>query len=97
MKLYNNIMEDLVEEALDDMVGRIQFCNCDQCRSDIIALALNHLPPQYAVSPTGVSFSKLKNLRYQHQADIQTELIKAILLVNEHPRHQPQQEESSEE
>ena len=90
MKLYQNIMEDLVEDALDAMVGQIEFCNCEMCRADIVALALNHLPPKYAVSPCGIGYSKVMSLQYQHQADIQQALIKAILLVNEHPRHDPE-------
>lgn len=90
MKQYVNIMEELVEETLDNLSGQIEFCKCDRCRNDIVASALNHLPPQYAVSPCGISISKIKNLRYQHQADIQKELINTILLVSEHPRHTPE-------
>lgn len=88
MKQYQNIMEDLVEEALDSLDGKIQHCNCERCHNDIVACALNHLPSQYAVSPGGVSISKVKNLRYQHQADIQKALINAISVVNQFPRHQ---------
>ena len=96
MKLYRNIMEDLAEDTLDSMVGQMDFCNCSQCRADIIALALNHLPPQYAVTSPGASISKLINLQAQHQADIQKELLKAILIVSKHPRHEEKQEDSQE-
>ena len=84
-------MEDMVEDTLDSMVGQIEFCNCEQCRADIIALALNHLPAQYAVTSPGASISKLINLESQHQADIQKELVKAIMIVSKHPRHEPVQ------
>ena len=50
MKLYRNIMEDLVEEFYDDIKGKHPCCTCNQCRGDIIAYALNQLQPQYAVT-----------------------------------------------
>ena len=90
MKLYRNIMEDLVEEFYDDIKGKHTCCTCDQCRSDIIAFALNQLQPQYAVTSTGASISKAANLRRQHTADIQAALMRAIRVVSESPRHDPQ-------
>ena len=80
-------MENLVEEALDDMKDHIEFCHCARCHDDIVALALNNLPPQYAVTSKGASMVKIKTLRYQYRTDIQKELIKAIDIVNENPRH----------
>ncbi len=87
MKLYQNIMEDLVEETYGDMKPHITSCTCEQCHADTIALALNQLPPQYAVTPAGVSITKARNLRMQHMADIQMALTRAIDIVSKHPRH----------
>lgn len=87
MKLYKNIMEDLVEDTFHDMQPHIQCCTCPQCHADIIAYTLNQLPARYAVSPAGVSITKVTNLRSQHIADIQAALIRAVDVVNQHPRH----------
>ena len=40
MKLYHNIMEDLVEEYYDDIASRQNICTCERCRNDTVALAL---------------------------------------------------------
>ena len=90
MKLYRNIMEDLVEEVFDDVKGKSGCCTCDQCRGDIVALALNQLQPQYAVTSAGASISKAANLRRQHMADIHAALMRSMQVVSESPRHTPQ-------
>lgn len=87
MKLYRNIMEELVEEFYDDIKDRCDCCTCEQCRGDVIAYTLNHLPPQYVVSSVGASLSKAANLRYQHKTDIHTALLRAMTVVSESPRH----------
>ncbi len=47
--LYNpfNIMESLVNELLDDVIGERHGCTCNVCRSNVFAIALNNLPTRY--------------------------------------------------
>ena len=85
---YQNIMESLVEEVYEDTKDQLNCCTCEQCHADIVALTLNHLPPQYAVTSTGVSIAKVMNLRRQHLADIQKNLVQAAQLVSKSPRHE---------
>lgn len=87
MKLYQNIMETLVEEVYEDMKEQLNCCTCEQCHADIVAYALNHLPPQYAVSQAGINITKAKNLRHQHLTDITAALVNAATLVGKAPRH----------
>lgn len=88
MKLYRNIMEDLVEETFADMQPHLDHCcTCEQCHADIIALALNQLPAQYAVTSAGASITKVTHLRSQHMADIRSALIRAVDIVSRNPRH----------
>ena len=87
MKAYQNIMEALVEEGYENTKDQLNCCTCDQCHADVVAYALNHLPPLYAVSPTGVSIAKVVNLRCQHLADIQKCLVQAAQIVSQRPRH----------
>ena len=87
MKPYQNIMESLVEEVYEASKDQLGCCTCDRCHADIVAYTLNHLPPKYAVSPSGISIAKVMNLRSQHIADIQANLARAAELVARSPRH----------
>ena len=94
MSEYKNIMEDLVEEEFARAAETLGCCTCEDCRQDIIAYALNQLPPKYVASRTGEVYSKTFILRNQHYADVMAALTKGARLVADHPRHrdQPQPE-----
>ena len=79
-----NIMERLVLEKLDDAFSKFRCCRCDKCKKDVVAIALNHLPPQYILSDPDDIDSLAEKYRSQ---DIYAALIKAILQVKTHPRH----------
>ena len=87
MKRYENMMEAIVEEGLDMMGDSLGCCMCEQCRSDIAAYALNHLPPRYVATRIGGTISKADSLRIQHLTDVRTALLQAAQMVNETPRH----------
>lgn len=89
MKNYINMMEAFVEEILDDVAPELDCCTCEQCRSDIAAWTLNHLPPRYVASHAGNVISKADSLRIQHLTDVRTALIQAAEMVRSHPRHVP--------
>ena len=42
---YHNLMEDIVLQHVDRILEADGCCCCDICKSDVIAYALNHLPP----------------------------------------------------
>lgn len=87
MAQYHNIMEDLVEEEYAKAARTLGCCTCDRCRSDIIAYALNLMPPKYVATQKGEVYSKTFILRNQHYADVLAALSKAAAVVKEHPRH----------
>ena len=87
MKKYENMMETIVEEELDAIGPELGCCLCEQCRSDIAALALNHLPPQYVVTKAGGAIRKADTMRIQHMTDVRTALIQAAQMVKSQPRH----------
>lgn len=87
MKQYENMMEGIVEEEMEALRDSLGCCMCEQCRGDIAAHALNHLPPRYVVSRAGGAISKADSLRIQHMTDVRTALIKGAQIVKEHPRH----------
>lgn len=85
--IYKNIMEDIVENKMNQIQGTLGCCTCEHCRSDIIAYALNHLPPKYVVTAKGEVYSKLYTLSVQHDADIMSALTQGANLVAKNPRH----------
>lgn len=87
MSSYHNIMEDVVEEQYNAIKDRLDACSCEQCHSDIVALALNNLPPRYISTISGLTFSKVASAKVQFQADVQAALIRAAQIVKQSPRH----------
>ena len=84
-----NFMEVVVENQINELVKIMNICNCEKCHMDIMAIALNELPPKYVVSEKGELFSKLSELQQQFDVDVQTAIIKAALFVSKNPKHEP--------
>ena len=87
MKKYENMMETIVEETMQVMAPELDCCICEQCRNDIAAWALNHLPPKYVVTQAGGAISKADTMRIQHLTDVRTALVQAAQVVKTQPRH----------
>lgn len=88
MKKINNYTETVVEEVLKEiMASREDLCKCETCTLDIMAKALNNLPPQYYVSDRGEVFSKLLASYLETRTKVVTEVTKAIMQVSQEPHH----------
>lgn len=83
-----NYMEDFVWSYLDKVLSKYpEVCQCDICKHDIVAIALNNLPPKYVVREQGELYSKINTLDSQYRIDVITALTRAVIIVNEKPRH----------
>ncbi|HHY59926.1 MAG TPA: late competence development ComFB family protein [Clostridia bacterium] len=83
-----NYMEDVVWSFLPNVLAKYpDACHCEICQHDIVAIALNLLPPRYVVREQGEIYTKLHTLEIQYRADIYTALTKAIMTVTANPRH----------
>ncbi len=49
-----NLMEELVNDRIDNLMELENICRSPRCRADVYALALNHLPPKYIASASGI-------------------------------------------
>lgn len=79
-----NMMELLVSERLDSAFSKFNCCQCDKCRKDAVAAALNLLPPEYVVA----EIDEIDALLHEHSTkEVSAALVKAILQVRAHPRH----------
>lgn len=85
--MYRNVMEMLVETKVDDLWKTHVGCTCEQCREDVIAFTLNHLPPQYVASSTGELFTKMRHLETKHEFEITKQIAIALKVIGELPHH----------
>lgn len=83
-----NYMEIAVSNALEQVLANIpNVCRCDRCKMDMMALALNRLPPRYTVTHSGEVFTRLRMWDTGSQAQILTEVTRAALQVAARPNH----------
>ena len=84
----HNYMEEAVKDVLDSILSeRNDVCKCDICRSDMMAWALNRLPPKYVSTQKGRVYTKLDEIGIQFKTDIIREVAKAVEYVKDNPRH----------
>lgn len=81
-----NFMEDMVRDKLEHTLGVLECCDCERCRGDIVALALNQLPTAYAVADGNDAYY-MKKLRGAYEVKVTAALIRAIQQVKQNPRH----------
>lgn len=79
-----NVMESAVLSKLESVLSRFQCCRCDRCKKDIVALALNKLPPKYMVLTDG---QQPPDIDPQTNAQVVTAMIQAVIRVRAKPRH----------
>lgn len=87
--MYNlrNCNEDIVIELADRYIAEVEMCRCNKCRLDVIAYALNQLPPAYVVTRKGELFASIDATFLQNRADAITAVAKGVKLVSHSPKH----------
>jgi competence protein ComFB len=75
-----HLTSELIEKDKD-------MCNCDKCKSDVAAYALNHLRPKYVVSDEGHIFTEVEMASDQERAQIIAIVLEGIELIKMNPRH----------
>ncbi|CFX84974.1 Late competence development protein ComFB [Syntrophomonas zehnderi OL-4] len=84
-----NILEKIVWDNLGDVIKRkAGACDCDICRADMAAYALNHLKPRYVATSKGETFSKAAYLDNQLYMTVIVALTEAVEVVSAKPRHE---------
>ncbi len=85
--LVVNIVELLAYEKISEIMKQMDVCDCMQCTADVLAMALNSLPPKYATSDSGKQYAQLKFFKQQFETDVASALVKACLIVKKSPKH----------
>lgn len=84
-----NKMEAAVQQMLDEIIANKDkgVCSCERCKLDVIALALNSLPPKYVVTEIGNAVTNVALDSVQGKANVTMAVCNAIEIVNGRPRH----------
>lgn len=84
---YVNVMEVLVEERAGKYMEMFGMCQCERCKVDVKALALNSLPSKYVVMAKGEFIPRITVYEGRFSAAIIAQLLRACKLVADSPRH----------
>ena len=81
-----DLVKMMAEGELPYVMKRLGIPDNETNKADIIALALNSLPPKYITTPQGKQFAQLSKVyEAQFELDIMAELTRAGLKVLENP------------
>lgn len=84
----SNVVEKLVWEHLDSvMAQKPDICRCTRCRADVVALALNHLKPRYAVSPMGHAITRAEIMDQAFLVNVLVAIAQGVEQVYKNPHH----------
>jgi competence protein ComFB len=84
---FSNILEEIVKARTDKLIEGMDMCGCERCRYDACALALNSLSPKYVTTSRGALLSQADFISLERRTEIDVQVIKALMLVKERPRH----------
>lgn len=84
---YHNFRQQIIEEIFPQVAVKMDFCTCERCKADAIAIALNNSSPKYVVSLKGEVLSRYTEFFIQQKTDVIIQIIKAITIVKNNPHH----------
>jgi competence protein ComFB len=85
--LLVNIVEELVRQTVDYLISTMAMCDCNICRLNACAIALNALNPHYVTTTKGALLTRIPSEMKNYQAQILVEATKALMIVKENPLH----------
>lgn len=88
MFLLKNFSEVIVKKALEEYLPKANIpCKCERCQADIMAFALNRLPPRYYVSQKGEVITNFESQMVPDKARVLAEVVAAAQIVAAYPSH----------
>lgn len=83
-----NFSEVLVKKALEEFLPKADLpCKCERCQADIMAFALNRLPPRYYISLKGEVLVNFESQSLPDRARVLAEIVAASQIVAAYPSH----------
>ncbi|HQO37206.1 MAG TPA: CheR family methyltransferase [Candidatus Omnitrophota bacterium] len=87
-----NIIEDIARDFLNSALTlRYDICTCSQCRNDMLAHILSHVPAKYVTTEEGALHMLMQQTRVEHQAEIARAILHAVEIIGSNPRHKPKE------
>ena len=84
-----NALEEAVLAIYTSLAAsNAEFCSCEQCRGDVMTLALNHARPRYVTSNTlGAAVTRVALSQDASKAELAVIVYSAMRKVAVEPRH----------
>ncbi len=86
--ILRNFIEDIVMDKLARTIAMLRGCECERCKKDVMAMALNELSPAYLVLEAREMEEAVRALRQAWEVKVASALIKAVQTVKVHPNHE---------
>lgn len=89
MYTIRNVSKEILWTAIEKMqVSGELKCSCDKCLADILAHALNHMPPIYATHDMTIGIALARVQQRQFMTDVIIAVSQAAQEVSAHPNHE---------
>lgn len=85
--IFVNVAEEIVRSKVPSIMEESNMCTCDRCTNDVVALALNKIPPRYVVTQKGKLYARINACLPQYQADLLEAIVSACKTVKANTRH----------
>lgn len=82
-----NAVEEVVMQNVRTHMDQMDMCRCDKCYSDVCALVLNQVKPQYVTTRRGALLSRTPQLSHDYRVDLTVKIVTALRMVQENPHH----------
>lgn len=85
----DNMWRPLVLQAIAGLIEREEMCGCQDCVLDVLALALNVLPPRYWVLGGYDAFSPPEKFLedHDHRRLAEEAVLRGLRMVQANPHH----------
>ena len=84
----SNALEDIVPVAVERLVAeQDHISTCEDCKSDVLALALSKLQPGYSSTDMGRILKRLDTEKAAGRAKVAVAVLAAIDVVKQNPHH----------
>lgn len=95
-------MRSPLERAVRDVHLKLteahgEFCSCEQCADDVVALVMNQTRPRYTTTGLGWAIEAADLDTDQVRAELSVLVFEAMHRVAEQPRHAPSETVSSKQ
>ena len=87
-------MKSPLERAVRDLHAKLteqqtEFCACEQCADDVVAMVMNQIRPRYTTTGLGYAVESADLDTDQVRAQLSVLVFEAMHRVAEQPRHAP--------